>query len=155
MSKIRNESMRIAGKKIDTEKVIEVIYPFTGNVIGTVPAGNADHAKEALDIAANFTPKLTRYERQKILQNTAAGRGQINVNFPKKVLSGDITPDFPLRMGLKDISLSLLLGSKIGIPLKLGEVSKEYFSLAKSYGRSEQDCTAMLHLIEDISKIKK
>ena len=71
MSKIRNESMRIAGKKIDTEKVIEVIYPFTGNVIGTVPAGNADHAKEALDIAANFTPKLTRYERQKILQNTA------------------------------------------------------------------------------------
>ena len=71
MSKIKNESMRIAGKKVNAEKVIEVEYPFTGNVIGTVPAGNADHAKQALDIAANFTPKLTRYERQKILQNTA------------------------------------------------------------------------------------
>ncbi len=71
MSKVRNESMRIAGKKINAEKVIEVIYPYTGNIIGTVPAGNADHAKQALDIAANYTPKLTRYERQKILQNTA------------------------------------------------------------------------------------
>ena len=71
MSKIKNESMRIAGKKINAEKVIEVIYPYTGNVIGTVPAGNAEHAKQALDIAANFTPKLTRYERQKILQNAA------------------------------------------------------------------------------------
>ena len=71
MSKIKNESMRIAGKKINAEKVIDVIYPYTGNVIGTVPAGNAEHAKQALDIAANFTPKLTRYERQKILQNAA------------------------------------------------------------------------------------
>ena len=70
-NKIINESMRIAGKKVNAEKVIEVEYPFTGDVIGTVPAGNAEHAKQALDIAANFTPKLTRYERQKILQNTA------------------------------------------------------------------------------------
>ena len=67
-NKIINESMRIAGKKVNAEKVIEVEYPFTGDVIGTVPAGNAEHAKQALDIAANFTPKLTRYERQKILQ---------------------------------------------------------------------------------------
>ncbi len=70
-NKIINESMRIAGKKVNAEKVIEVEYPFTGDVIGTVPAGNAEHAKKAFDIAANFTPKLTRYERQKILQNTA------------------------------------------------------------------------------------
>ena len=70
-NKIINESTRIAGKKVNAEKVIEVEYPFTGDVIGTVPAGNAEHAKQALDIAANFTPKLTRYERQKILQNTA------------------------------------------------------------------------------------
>ena len=68
---IKNESMRIAGKKVDAEKVIEVEYPYTKEIIGTVPAGNAEHAKKALDIAANYTPKLTRYERQKILQKTA------------------------------------------------------------------------------------
>ena len=71
VNKIRHESMRIAGKKIDTEKKIEVEYPYTGEIIGTVPVGTAEHAKNALNIAANYIPKLTRYERQKILQNTA------------------------------------------------------------------------------------
>ena len=69
--KIRHESMRIAGKKVDTEKTIEVQYPYTGEIIGTVPVGTAEHARKALDIAKNYIPKLTRYERQKILQNTA------------------------------------------------------------------------------------
>jgi putative phosphonoacetaldehyde dehydrogenase len=70
-NKIRHESMRIAGKKVDTEKTIEVEYPYTGEIIGTVPVGTAEHARSALDIAANYTPKLTRYERQRILQKTA------------------------------------------------------------------------------------
>ena len=70
-NKIRHESMRIAGKKIDTDQIIEVEYPYTGEIIGTVPVGTAQHAKNALDIAAKYIPKLTRYERQKILQNTA------------------------------------------------------------------------------------
>ena len=51
--------------------VIEVTYPYTGEVIGTVPAGQAEHAKKAFQIAADFKPKLTRYERQKILFRTA------------------------------------------------------------------------------------
>ena len=70
-NKVRHEPMRIAGKKVDAENVIQVEYPYTGEIIGTVPAGNAEHAKKALNIAANYTPILTRYERQKILQNTA------------------------------------------------------------------------------------
>ncbi|MDC0195253.1 phosphonoacetaldehyde dehydrogenase [Alphaproteobacteria bacterium] len=67
----KHEPMRIAGKKVNAEKTINVIYPYTGKIIGTVPAGTADHAQQALEIAANYIPKLTRYERQKILQTTA------------------------------------------------------------------------------------
>ena len=91
----------------------------------------------------------------KIIQSTAAGKGQINVNFPKKVLSGDLSPDFPLSMGLKDISLAIQLGKKNGLQLNLGRVSKEYFSLAKKFDRENQDCTAMLHLLEDVTNLKK
>ena len=69
--KMINEAMRIAGEKITSDKTINVEYPFTGEVIGTVPAGTAEHARKALDIAANYQPKLTRYERQKILQTAA------------------------------------------------------------------------------------
>ena len=68
---IKHQSMRIAGKKVDAEKNINVHYPYTNEIIGTVPAGSAEHAKQALEIATNYQPKLTRYERQQILQKTA------------------------------------------------------------------------------------
>lgn len=68
---IRHEPMRIAGRKVDADGVIEVRYPWDNSVIGTVPAGTAAHAREAFEIAAGYTPTLTRYERQKILLNTA------------------------------------------------------------------------------------
>ena len=63
--------MRIGGEKVTTDKVVEVRYPYTDEVIGTVPAGTAEHARKAFDIAAGYTPKLTRYERQQILFRTA------------------------------------------------------------------------------------
>ncbi|MHA1128371.1 MAG: phosphonoacetaldehyde dehydrogenase [Alphaproteobacteria bacterium] len=68
---MRHESMRIAGRKVDTVERIEVRYPYTNEVIGSVPAGTAEHAREAFEIAANYTPTLTRYERQRILLNVA------------------------------------------------------------------------------------
>jgi putative phosphonoacetaldehyde dehydrogenase len=65
------ESMRIGGKKVDAEGVVPVHYPYTNEVIGTVPAGRAEHAAQAFAIAKNYKPKLTRYERQQILFRTA------------------------------------------------------------------------------------
>jgi len=68
---IRHEMMRIAGRKVDTQDRVPVHYPFTGEMIGSVPAGQAEHAREAFEIAVNYRPALTRYERQKILLNVA------------------------------------------------------------------------------------
>ncbi|MGF7007701.1 phosphonoacetaldehyde dehydrogenase [Aminobacter sp. BE322] len=69
--KVRHEPMRIAGRKVDADGVVNVHYPYTDAVIGTVPAGRAEHARQAFEIAANYKPKLTRYERQQILFRTA------------------------------------------------------------------------------------
>lgn len=68
---MRHEAMRIAGRKVDTVDRVPVHYPWTNDVIGTVPAGTAEHAREAFAIAAAYEPRLTRYERQTILLNTA------------------------------------------------------------------------------------
>ena len=68
---IRHDSMRIGGEKVDTEARIEVRYPYTNEVIGTVPAGDASHAARAFEIAAGYTSTLTRYERQQILFRAA------------------------------------------------------------------------------------
>ena len=64
-------AMRIGGKSVETDNVVPVHYPYTNEVIGTVPAGRAEHAAKAFVIAAGFKPKLTRYERQQILFRTA------------------------------------------------------------------------------------
>jgi phosphonoacetaldehyde dehydrogenase len=61
------ESMRIGGKKVDADGVVPVHYPYTNEIIGSVPAGRAEHAARAFEIAANCKPRLTRYERQQIL----------------------------------------------------------------------------------------
>ncbi|RVM19332.1 aldehyde dehydrogenase family protein, partial [Sinorhizobium meliloti] len=68
---VRHEPMRIAGRLVDTDDRVEVRYPWNDTVVGTVPAGRAEQAREAFAIAAAYQPKLTRYERQKILLATA------------------------------------------------------------------------------------
>ena len=72
MSKIelRHEGMRIGGEIIFTDDLVEVNYPYTNEVIGTVPAGNTEHASRAFDIAANYKSTLSRYERSQILHRT-------------------------------------------------------------------------------------
>ncbi len=108
---------------------------------------------EALMFAAKLG--LDRDIVVKAMSTTAAGRGQLNTNFPRKVLAGDITPDFPLRMGFKDINLAMNLAASVGAPLGLGGYAREMFALAKSWGREEQDCTAMLLLLEDIAHVDR
>jgi len=71
VSDIRREAMRIGGEKVFTDDVVEVRYPYTNEVIATVPAGTSQHARRAFEIAAAYKPKLTRYERQQILFRAA------------------------------------------------------------------------------------
>jgi putative phosphonoacetaldehyde dehydrogenase len=68
---VRKEGMRIAGKRVALDEQIEVRNPYNGVVVGTVPAGRAEHVREAFAKAAAYKPKLTRYERQQILLRTA------------------------------------------------------------------------------------
>ncbi len=65
---VRNEGMRIGGEIVFTEDVVPVHYPYTDEVVGYVPAGKAEHARRAIEIAANYKPELSRYERSHILR---------------------------------------------------------------------------------------
>ncbi|MDX1513495.1 MAG: phosphonoacetaldehyde dehydrogenase [Gammaproteobacteria bacterium] len=68
---IREERMRIAGERIDADRRIEVLNPYNGEIVGTVPRGNADHCRRAFEIAAGYRARLSRYQRQQILLKTA------------------------------------------------------------------------------------
>ena len=69
----RQEKMRIAGKLVDgdTGKHIDVLNPFNGELVGTVPRASRAQVTEAFNIAAEYQPSLSRYERQQILSKTA------------------------------------------------------------------------------------
>ncbi len=42
-------------------------YPWTGEVVATIPKATVDDVRRALSIARQYKPTLTRYERYKIL----------------------------------------------------------------------------------------
>src|SRR4051812_26597437 len=67
---VRHEAMRIAGKHVTTDQRIDVLNPYNGAVVGTIPAARPEHVREAFARAKAFKPKLTRYERQQILLRT-------------------------------------------------------------------------------------
>ncbi|WP_151178122.1 phosphonoacetaldehyde dehydrogenase [Hypericibacter terrae] len=67
---LRQEKMRIGGKLVGSDRVIEVFNPYNNQVIGTVPKAGLEQIREAYEIAAAYKPKLSRYDRSKILRRT-------------------------------------------------------------------------------------
>jgi putative phosphonoacetaldehyde dehydrogenase len=66
-----HEPMRIAGKLVDGQEQLEVFNPFSGKLVATVAAANPKQVAEAFRQAKAFKPKLSKFNRQKILLTTA------------------------------------------------------------------------------------
>jgi putative phosphonoacetaldehyde dehydrogenase len=71
---MRNESLRIAGQRVDAPdgRTFEVRNPFTREVVGTVPKASLAQVREAFEIARSYKPKLSRAERAAILNRASA-----------------------------------------------------------------------------------
>ena len=89
-----------------------------------------------------------------VLSSTSAGKGQLLTNFPKKVLADDISPDFSIKMGIKDLNMALELASNLNFDPKFGELSHAMFSKASESGMGNQDCTAILNYYDKIKNQK-
>jgi aldehyde dehydrogenase (NAD+) len=73
----RHETLRIAGEKVATERSFEVRFPYTNEVVATVPKATVDDVRRAIAAARAFKARLTRYERYRILMKAGeiiAGR---------------------------------------------------------------------------------
>ena len=64
---VRQEALRIAGDHVYSKQVFEVRFPYTGEVVATVPKASVEDVRRAFRIAREYKPKLTRYERYRIL----------------------------------------------------------------------------------------
>jgi putative phosphonoacetaldehyde dehydrogenase len=66
-SPVRVETLRIAGEQVACPRSFEVRYPYTGEVIATVPKASVDDVRRAFAIARGFRSTLSRYDRYRIL----------------------------------------------------------------------------------------
>ena len=80
----------------------------------------------------------------KLMSSTAAGLGQLNTNYPKKVLSGDLTPDFPIFMAVKDLNMAIELAETVSNKAQFGRMARAEFINADKAGMGPLDQTAIL-----------
>ena len=74
---VKHEQLRIAGRKVDRDGRIEVRFPYTGELVATVPKATLEDVRSAFRIAREYRSPLTRYDRYRILMRAGeiiAGR---------------------------------------------------------------------------------
>ncbi len=67
----RRDAMRIAGERVERPRVIEVLNPYSGACVGSVPMALVEDVRRAYEVARAYPPALTRHERSVILRRAA------------------------------------------------------------------------------------
>jgi len=109
-----------------------------------------NHVLTAEVLAMAHRAGLTTDLAVRVLSTTSAGLGQLNTNFPKKVLRGDVSPDFPINMGIKDLTLALELCDDSQAEGAFGALARGLFVAAHDAGFGDYDCTGVLHYLEGL-----
>jgi 3-hydroxyisobutyrate dehydrogenase-like beta-hydroxyacid dehydrogenase len=95
---------------------------------------------------------LNRDFLRNLWKRTVAGRGSLETIFPNKAFIGDFTPGFSARLARKDLYLAQELGEKFGVPMTTGTAAIEMFTLQQTKGRIDDDWSALLDILQDMSK---
>jgi len=64
---LRTEGLRIGGQSCHTGRSLNVVNPYSGATIGTVAMASVEDVRRAANIAHDYRPRLSRYERAAIL----------------------------------------------------------------------------------------
>ena len=100
---------------------------------------------EALALAQRFGLDLgTTLE---VLYGTTAVNGQLKINWPDKVLKGDVAPGFTIDLAHKDLSLVVSAANDAKVPMPIAAAAREAFSAARASGHGAKDFSAMLEAL--------
>ncbi|NQV98219.1 MAG: NAD(P)-dependent oxidoreductase [Rhodospirillales bacterium] len=157
----------VGGEERDLETARDILNALTSRVIHSGPTGFGlrlkltnnymsmiNHVLTGEVLALAQAMGLDREVTVDLLQNTAAGRGQLLTNYPKKVLKGDVSPDFSIKMGIKDLEMSAAMFEEIDKTPAFGQLAKTLFREADKAGYGDQDCTAILNFLDQRADLK-
>lgn len=161
----RGELLAVVGAtETDFEAARSILEPMASDIEHVGPPGSGLKLKlvnnylgmvgmamtaEALALADRLG--LDRDLVFRCVSTTSAGRGQLLSTYPNKVLKGDLSADFPIAMGRKDLNLGLTVAEEVGSPRELGLASRTYFEAGSTWQRDEQDCTGLLLVLHEMA----
>ncbi len=155
----------VGGADAELDRVRAVLAPVCEEVVHCGPAGSALKTKiinnylagvsvvanaEALALAR--AAGLDRDFLRSLWKRTVAGRGALETVFAEKAFVNDFTPGFTGRLAQKDLDLALALGVQYNVPLATGGAAREMFALLGKHGRIDEDWTALLDVLESLSR---
>ena len=108
---------------------------------------------EALALSQQFGLSLRK--TLDVLYGTTAVNGQLQIAWPAKVLKGDIEPGFTIDLAHKDLTLIVEAANAAKVPMPLGAIAREAYSVARSRGYGGKDFSAMVDSLCDLAGIEK
>lgn len=86
----------------------------------------------------------------KAVRDGAVGRGvALHVSMPGKVLAGNFSPEFAIKLATKDVTLAAELGEEYGIPMPTIEIALKDLQEAMARGWGEDDSRGVIRLHEE------
>ena len=86
---------------------------------------------------------LDRAKAMDVLINGAPGSPVLKI-VAARVAAGDFSPNFPLRLEVKDLRYALEEAGRKGVPLKTADTALGVFNRAMQSGRGDQDFSAVV-----------
>lgn len=108
---------------------------------------------EALALSQRFGLDLDR--TLEVLNGTTAYNGQLQLNWPNKVLIGDNSAGFTIDLAHKDLSLAMTAANAARIPLPLGAAAREAFSIARAGAYGQCDFSAIADAHCELAHVEK
>lgn len=108
---------------------------------------------EALALSQRFGLSLER--TLDVIHGTTATNGQLKINWPNKVLAGDVQPGFTIDLAHKDLTLILDAANAARVPMPVAAAAREAFSTARSRGHGALDFSAMVDALCESANIEK
>lgn len=90
-----------------------------------------------------------------VIYGTTAFNGQLKIAWPDKVLKGDVSPGFTIDLAHKDLTLIVEAANTVKSPMPLGAAAREAFSTARARGFGNNDFSAMVDVLCDLSGTEK
>jgi 4-hydroxybutyrate dehydrogenase / sulfolactaldehyde 3-reductase len=165
----RGESLfMVGGAEADVRRVRPLLDAMGTTIHHCGPVGSGGKTKlvnnyicvvlcqmnaEALALAQKFGLDLE--QTLEVLHGTTATNGQLKINWPDKVLAGDISPGFTIDLAHKDLSLALAAGQAARLPLALGAATREMMNLARGSGLGGADFSGLLDSLCEAAGIEK